>query len=77
MRLLLAYGPGRRPEPHQAMSRVPVLLQEVGRLGSCLTGNTTLLAIRLLGTQLGGTPQDSCRWVQSHIRGDRQVHEVD
>ena len=58
IRLLLAHGSGRCPKHHQAMSRVPVLLQAIARPGSGPTDYTAFLAIRLLGTRLSGTPKD-------------------
>jgi len=59
------------------MSRVPVLLQAATRPGSGPADYTAFLDIRLLGTRLGGTPKDGRRWIQPHIRGDRQVHKMD
>ena len=59
------------------MSRVPVLLQAASRPGSGPTDYTAFLAIRLLGTRLGGTPEDGSQRIQPHIRGNRQVHKMD
>lgn len=68
IRLQLAHGPSRRPKHCQTMFRVPV---------SGPTDYTASLAIRLLGTRLGGTPKDGHRRIQPHIYGDRQVHKMD
>ena len=59
---------GRRLGHLQTMPTVLVLLQAAARPGSGPADYPSILAIRLLGTRLGGSTQGSTRWLHSYIR---------
>ena len=59
------------------MPRVPVLLQATARPGLGPVDDPSILAIRLLGTQLSWTTQGGTRELHTHIHHHRQVHQVD
>ena len=77
IRLLLADGPGRRPGHCQMMPKVPILLKAATHPGSGPADDPSILAIRLLGTRLGGSTQGGTRWLYPYIHHNRQIHQVD
>ena len=73
----MADGPGRCPGHRQMMPRVPILLKATTHPGSGPADYPSILAIRLLGTRLGGTTQGGTRRLDPHLRRYRQIHQVD
>nr|TKW09588.1 hypothetical protein SEVIR_6G112880v2 [Setaria viridis] len=74
---LLANSGSRRKGARLKVQRVSILLQAPTPSSSGPVQHPTILAFHMLGAGHGRILQDCSGWLHTHLRGSRQIHQVD